>query len=598
MTSSVIGGRYHGNEARTTAERQALREAIQALRLPEENWKDVEQVPVAIALPDPRRSDADKATPLGAGGRFCIGLPTQVKTGLPLWVSAHFHGKIDRTAIDFENAYNGLLFSSAVKLTEVLIERVKRDASIATRRLVTLAMEHHTGALADALYADDGLAHKAIVLGPDGFFVNARDLCLPKAADLSMFCQLATGVNDIATYGFHLPDHLLIADARNVLDGLAQDIEARDTHYLERPPGGVSLLEHAARNHRADGLGFWEPFLIWILDRFSDRHLDALQNQVVLPTGREDLASPLLRVFFPPMSLAASVGENVGRPQAVDDIGDELATIDDHVALLLKLFDESAIKIRTGVARDYTPLAQRLAPPAGGGLVRRPSQADLINEALIPALRESKGDNGRALALLRQALIWLVAMPVKSKQRVAIDELLVPVRGQGETWEWIEPDKAYLGEGWDHDPNIELLTKAYANRQNNQLIPWERFEKKTFQLFKDVDRTWWLERMRELGVWDCPRIILMDQRLAVAESWSKDNLTPTVARCPELCPDSIWQSYLRRISQRPAKTLSGQVYYMKKIEWIDGLEQDEIRTTVVEAMSELVNENETPPATI
>src|SRR5438876_5737657 len=28
-----------------------------------------------------------------ARGKFCIGLPTRVETGLPLWVNAHFHGK-------------------------------------------------------------------------------------------------------------------------------------------------------------------------------------------------------------------------------------------------------------------------------------------------------------------------------------------------------------------------------------------------------------------------------------------------------------------------------------------------------------------------
>ena len=44
----------------------------------------------------------------------------------------------------------------------------------------------------------------------------------------------------------------------------------------------------------------------------------------------------------------------------VDDAGDELAVIDDAVASLLKFFDDSAIKVRSGTGRDYTAVAQRL----------------------------------------------------------------------------------------------------------------------------------------------------------------------------------------------------------------------------------------------
>jgi hypothetical protein len=97
--------------------------------LPEENWRDVEHVPVAVALPVPGEFDGDghAGHPLGANGRFCIGLPTKVATGLPLWVSAHFHGKIDRTAIDFSNAYNTLLLDTAEELTYALLGRIRHS---------------------------------------------------------------------------------------------------------------------------------------------------------------------------------------------------------------------------------------------------------------------------------------------------------------------------------------------------------------------------------------------------------------------------------------------------------------------------------------
>jgi hypothetical protein len=198
-----------------------------------------------------------------------------------------------------------------------------------------------------------------------------------------------------------------------------------------------------------------------------------------------------------------------------------------------------------GADRDYTPLAQRLAPDSGRGLVRRPRQEDLINDALIPAMWESRSDNDRMLSLLRQALLWLVGARQKSRQRIEIDKLLVPVSGHGDAWEWAEPRTAYLGQGWDADPIIALLTRAYGDRPNKQLVAWERFEKKAIQRFKDVDRQWWFERMKEIGVASCPRIVCTPRAVGVAESRSKSQLTPNKSLpCPVPCPTAVWKSYL------------------------------------------------------
>jgi hypothetical protein len=183
VVERVIGSDDCGDDERAACERHSIRDAIQNLHLPAENWSGVEQIPLAVALPDPARTESDEPRPIGTHGRFCIGLPTQVATGLPLWATAHFHGKIDRTAIDFENDYNALLFDAIVELATVLIERVKCDPSIATRRLATLAMERGKGELANAVYQQDGLARTAIVLDTDGDFMKGSDLRLPKIAE-------------------------------------------------------------------------------------------------------------------------------------------------------------------------------------------------------------------------------------------------------------------------------------------------------------------------------------------------------------------------------------------------------------------------------
>ncbi|MBN1547541.1 MAG: DUF3883 domain-containing protein [Syntrophaceae bacterium] len=587
VAERMVGGWDQQDEEKGKHERQALRDAIQALRLPEENWCDVEQIPVAVSLPIPPYQDGGDYAghPLGANGRFCLGLPSQVQTGVPLWVSSHFHGKIDRTAIDFRNDYNALLLNAAVGLSETLIERLKTRSDETDTRLVTLAMERRTGELATAFFGQDGLAQKAVVLAADGSFIEARRLRMPKASDLSMFNLLVDGVLKIETYGFSLPDSMLLANARAILDGLAEGTEASDMCYLQRPKGLPSLLEHAASHNRAKGPAFWERFLDWTLTRFISTYSDNLNEQAILPTSDNYLSKPSSRVFFSPVSTPGRVTVDEERPHTIDDAGDELAAIDENVTLLLKFFDESAIKVRTGIARDYTPLAQKLAPIQGGGLVRRPRQADLINDALIPTLVAQRADNDKALSLLRQALVWLVAMPQKSRQRVSTDELLVPVCGQNDSWVWVEPENTYLGEGWLDDPNIDLLTTAFGNRPNSQLVPWDRFEKKVLQLFASADRSWWLQLMKEIGVWDCPRVIRNERRLEVMKAYSYSHLWVVGGvRCPISCADSGWSKYLSDISQRKAQTKSGQEFYLKDVTWIDGLEIEAIRHVVVEAM--------------
>ena len=252
----MVGGRDQQDEEKARLERQALRDAIQALRLPEENWRDVEHVPVAVALPIPASQEAraDYAgQPLGANGRFCIGLPTQVQTGVPLWVSAHFHGKIDRTAIDFGSAYNALLLNAAEELSESLIERLKSRSA-----RVGKALGHaRNGACELGNWRLRSTRKVAWHAKPWSWrrmadSSKAKQLRMPKATDLPMFDLLVNGIPDIETYGFCLPDATLLANARAVLDGLAEGTEAADTLYLQHPTGLPSVLEHAASKNRAE----------------------------------------------------------------------------------------------------------------------------------------------------------------------------------------------------------------------------------------------------------------------------------------------------------------------------------------------------------
>jgi hypothetical protein len=574
-------GRGAGEAA--DSERQSIRDAIASLRLPDANWRTVDHVPVAIALPDTGDGDDTVPSPLGPHGRFCIGLPTQVMTGLPFWVSAHFHGKIDRTNIDFHSTYNELLFQTAVHLVDVLLTYLKAAPSLSTKRLVTLSLEYDDGALASAIHASGGLADTAIMLSQAGTFVEPAWLRMPRDEDLEMFDILLKDIAAPDAYGFQLPDRLLLEHARNVIDRLAPGGVVGDTAYVARPEGLPSLIEHAATSHRGDGPTFWEPFLEWVLRHFSANACEALLTQSILPTGTSDVSSPEARVFFPPMTAVgrADGTEDDAPVHAIDDAGEELTKIDDTIAPLLKMFDGAAIQVRKGTA--YTPLAQKLAPSNGGGIVRPPRQDDLLNEALIPALRESKNDREKALPLLRQALLWLAGMKAKSRLRVEKDELLVPVPGRGDSWDWVAPKDVYLGSGWGEDPNVALLTDAFTERRGSQLIPWDRFERTARRLFGSVERGWWIKRMTDIGVSDAPRILSSD-RLWVGTSHSWHELTPRYASCPLPCPPSIWRKYVAAICKRGAEKKRAKEYYLDRVVWIDGLEDEAIRATVIEAM--------------
>lgn len=577
------GGGSNNSEAELE-ERRALQEAIRALKLPEENWKGVDHVPVAVALPIPSKPDGQ---PLGPEGRFCIGLPTQVCTGLPLWVSSHFHGKIDRTAIDFSNSYNELLLDAAVGLAGKLIEHLKADSNVGVRRLVTLAMERERGELADAFYGEEGIAAGEVVLSDDGSFIKASELVIPSEPDLKLFDQVAAGIEDLESYGFRLADRLLLSNARDILEGLADEIEADRALYAQRQDGRPSLLEHAAAYNRTRGPAFWEPFLTWLLSRFTSE-LDSLRDQVLLPTGTMDLSRSEDSVFFPPVTRADAGGKDDEEEdrQVVDDAGEELSAIDESVALLLKFFDTSAITVRAEDGKDYTSLGQRLAPNAGGGLVKRPRQAELINDTLIPALRRLHAEHDKAIALLHQALVWLVAMRQKSRDTVKVDELLVPVRAQGETWSWVPAGEAYFSEGWLDDQNIALLTEAYGSRPNSQLIAWDRFERRLQKTRSTADKTWWAARMREIGVWDCPRVIRSESAVGVMKANSYTQLTIlSDVRCPTPETPGLWSTYLRVLADgKKSSTKNGPVFYLGEVSWIDGLEDPVVRPKVMEAM--------------
>ena len=573
----------------TSEEKETLRQAIVELRLPPENWKDVSTAPVSIALPCRETEYDDGATllPLPANGRFCIGLPSKMPTGSPLWVNAPFHGTIARTDIRLENHYNRILFEKALALVGKLASRFKRDTDLRTRRLATLLMRRGNGPLAEKLYASEGLAESAIVLTDKGDFLTAAGISMPEEKDIEIFSWLIRGLDDTGEFGFTLPDRGLLLSARDVLDDLCPHGAISLEAYLTRGKKRESLLERAARSQRSCGEEFWKPFLDWIVSKqWPDG--DALRDQAIIPVRSSSLEKASSRVFFRPFTSQLTDDEAEVDIDADDEL--ELRELDDSVADLLKLFDESALSVRLPNSKKYTVTATRLASTGRSGLVNRPRLEDLLNQAVIPALKGAVVDNDKALRLLNQAILWLNQMEPKSLARVRTEELLVPgYERTTRAWTWVSPASAYLGEGWEDGKSSHLLTELYGRRPGAQLVPWSAFEKKARPLFGAINRKDWANGMRNLGVWDCPRVVSLGRKMPVLLSY---DYGPPLTTNPEVlppvgCDRLAWETYLDRIRYRRSynKTVLGSnKFYISEVLWIDGLESEALRPTVVEAV--------------
>lgn len=554
-------------------ERLAIQRA--AGRLPGTNWHAVDSAVVTIALPVPSDGSLPGAS-LGANGRISIGLPTHDRTGAPFWVDAHFHGTISRTGIDLiDNEYNRLLFTESVRLVGDLLGHLKADPALATRRLVTLAMETAAGPLADALNAEGGLAHTAVVLDAGGSgYLKGSDMALPAVEDMPLFGLLAEATPDLRQYGFRLAEQALLTSARPLLDRLAAQGGSSPRHravFLRRPPGSLSLLERAAMHHRAAGRDFWHRFLEWVL-RFP---IEELQKQRILPVGENELETPAAKVFLRP-----AVSRGLG-----DSDEDEPTMLHEHIQKALRFLDEAAVEVRDEQGRTLTALARKLAPEAGQGLVRRPRRVDLINDALAPRLREAsqaESQKRTALSLLEHAVDWIMQLSDAALAQIRLHELCVPTREASGTWKWLAPASVYLGIGWQEGKTDELLARAYAHEPQRQLVPWDEFARAAE--CEPEKRSWWVQGLGLLGVSSALKVRLLPKRSRPPlVSWSKRELMRD-PHTPSLDPAlyEYWTRYLDEIRHRESRTASGQGFDVRELTWIDGLERQEVRPAIVE----------------
>ena len=301
------------------------------------------------------------------------------------------------------------------------------------------------------------------------------------------------------------------------------------------------------------------PFFIGLLRDFKQTSYD---NQAVLPVVGGKLACPDDRVFLRPHGLPIQEdpsSENNEDEEIIDDLDATLASS-------LRLLDEECVHVRVvDRPRDLTELARKLSPDGTAGLVRRPRRPELINDVLVPALRERVQQDPRDTLCIRLLACigeWLARMATQERSRVRLDQLLAPTTNDQAAWVWRPAQEIYLGAGWVSDANHErLLERAFGHRIGARLPSWDEFDRWVRAIAHEddepPDRDAWRRCMKEIGVHAQPRVLVHRPRRGYFKSLSYDFLSLEDAPpCPFGAAADLWPDYLNNLCQRPAQTYS------------------------------------------
>jgi len=538
--------------------RRVVEEALREFSL--EAWTADDPLPVTIALPMPT---IGPPAPLGPAGRFCLGLPTQQSTGLPVHVDARFFATISRTGLDFALPYNSLLLDTAAELLGEMLALLRQSARLPERRAATLALHRSGGALADRIFARGGVADGEVVLAWDGERFVARSKCkLPAAHERELLALLHEALSQRPEWSSLLPEKGLLADVPEVLESIGLPKLGASPHPWLRRDGAPSVVEVAARRHRADGPSYWEGFTAALLSCFE---IASLEDQSWLPVGSMELAAPSQRVFL---------------PASVDTQGDEeeVSNVPSRVATMIRLLDGTALPLRVD-GRALTKLVLRLVDAR---LVRRPRKNDLLEEALFPELAKAADVDGQlALELFVQALSWIASMRDASRKKLDCKEVRVPIATPGgEDIAWAKAEYSYLGDGWGLSADHErLLGDAYPGRR---LVPFGLLRDRFGLADEGVGS--WRGAVELMGVHTVPRVVVFTNRSAPLVSSNQRLYVVGKPALGEPKLDAIYQAYVDFLATRTTRWSHRMEHDVDQACWVADLEVPERRQPIVDLM--------------
>ena len=363
---------------------------------------------------------------------------------------------------------------------------------------------------------------------------------------------------NLEQFGFHLPEPWLLKEGWDILDWLSSQSGhiAPDSRYIDRSESGKSLIEMATYLQREAGPEWWEPFLNWLIDRFS---IEEVRDQMVLPVTRDVLACPEDRVFLRPHGLSITQDANGESEESEESIND----LDASLTTSLRFLDENRVRVRVSDRpRDLTDLARDLSPDDAEGFVRRPRRVELIIDVLLPALHERTQQNPRdrlCAKILSYIGKWLSDMREEDRNRIKLKQLLVPTSNSNASWTWRPAEEVYLGKGWVSDLDQEqLINRAYGHRNEARLPSWEDFSVWVCDQRQDdesPDFDMWRRHMEAMGVHAQPRLLFTQPSQGYFQSRSYGCLTriEDTPPCPFQAAAPFWEAYLDYLCQRSSE---------------------------------------------
>lgn len=596
----TIGGSDSGADQR--AEKTAIRKAVQRARLPHAGWEKVDSAPVMVAIPIGPELTVTPG-PLDCRGRITIGLPTFVATGTPWWIDSRFHGDIARKHVEQSDPYNSLLLDEAVRLISEVVTDLQGSEEIGRRRLATLAMEaiswrtSGNSSIPNRLWRDGAFGRGAVVLGANGqSYLPVESMRLPDARDLDhdglrVFDALTEGASsdDLNRLGLVFPDRHLHQIARKVLVGMMEQIHGEGTEakrvvgpepYIRTGPTCASLVESLASRRRDAGPEFWKRFLGWMSGRYQ---IQQIQEQRFLPVEGGGLARPSDRVFIAPRRTRDDQEE-----VSLDDLPDDLRQS-------LGFFDDAAVPTRQPDGRTMTEFARSLVSSVYGGptMLESPRKQQVLKRLIAPRLAGAieRGNDLQALSLLQIVVGWCaLGKGLVEAETRKIEEIRVPVAFTDDDGIiWRSPDKVYFGSGWLDDPRAETALQEAYGRHGRTLVPWAQLRNALGLDDSQVDD--WRKAMIFLGVDRWPRVVRPDVpgEPPYYDGYNNVLTLRDEARCPFaecLNLGEYWSAWVKKYLRRRAPTRSGTSYQyrFKSTEWIDGIEDEDSRASVLELM--------------
>ncbi len=546
-----------------------------------EAWNRHDALPVTVALRVPEAREAGRGAWQPAPGRFCLGLPTLHTTGLPVHVDARFFADMARKHVPFdrqEQPYNAMLLDVAVELVDDLLAYLRASRPLALRRMATLALTRSSGELADRVYASKGIADAKVILSWDGqTFIRRSKAFRLSPAERALLPAVQDALDLSANVRAWLPDRLLLVDHGDCLDTMGLCSFAMGSHpWLRRTARSRAILEMAAASARHRGVSWWESFLTGVLDCFGSAP-EKLMHLKWLPTGRDQIAAPLAKVFLPTRQPATS-----NRDKRLESAGeDELLSIPDEIENVLPILDHRAVRIRSD-GRALTPLAARLERQR---FVFHPRIADVITQAIVPELHKHAGrDDAIAQGLFALAVQLLASALDKTRDDVArtlAGTVQVPV-ASGESLAWMPATKAYLGTGWGlTDEDEQRLGAAYEGRR---LVPLQEL---AVRGRADLGNQMATRRAAEaLGVRGIPGFITSWplRTGAPLASLNRTLVFQTNHRLGHPALEDDYRAYVEYLKTIGTSMQQMRDYDVADLEWIDGLDDEATRHNVVDLL--------------